>query len=74
MAMLGGCAMSGGDVRCPDGAGGSFWSARLGVQVEVAVPVCMAGTATATSDPSSGVAALGRTLGIIERLVTPGAN
>jgi hypothetical protein len=71
--LLSGCSYSSGTVQCPQGGGGTWSTARLGVALEASVPICQPGAATVSSDPSQGVSTVGRTLGIIERLVAPGA-
>lgn len=47
---------------------------RFGTAVEATAPVCQPGSATVSSDPSQGVGALTKSLGIIEKLVAPGAG
>jgi hypothetical protein len=69
--MLSGCSYSSGTVSCPQGGGGSWHTARMGVALEASVPVCQPGSATVSSDPSQGTAILGRAIGVIERLANP---
>lgn len=71
--LFSGCAYTNGTYSCPGGGGGSVTTLRLGTTVEASGPVCQAGTATVTSDPSVGTAPLTQALGVIEKLVTPGA-
>lgn len=73
--MLSGCSYSSGTVTCPQGGGGSWQTARMGVALEASVPVCQPGSATVSSDPSQGVGIASKALDLaagLTKLVTPG--
>lgn len=74
LVMLSGCAYSRAEFQCSATSGGSVTTLRLGTAIEASGPVCQAGTATVSSDPSQGVGALTKSLGIIEKLVAPGVG
>lgn len=74
LLMLSGCAYTNGTYSCPGGGSGSVTTLRLGTAIEASGPVCQPGTATVSSDPSVGMAPLTQALGVIEKLVAPGAG
>lgn len=73
LLMLSGCSYTNATFACSATSGGSVTTMRLGTAIEATAPVCQSGVATVSSDPSQGVGALTKSLGIIERLVAPGA-
>lgn len=74
LVVLSGCAYSRAEFQCSATSGGSVTTLRLGTAIEASGPVCQPGTATVSSDPSVGMAPLTQALGVIEKLVAPGAG